>query len=326
MFCIKKGCSVKKQDPVGYTCPPVLLIIFNRPNLTQRVFACIREARPARLFVAADGPRPDYPGEEQICAATRRVVDQVDWPCEVKTLFWEQNLGCKHAPSSAITWFFKQVDEGIILEDDCLPDPSFFPFCADLLERFRDDSRVFMVSGTNDLGTWKATQYSYFFTLGNTWGWATWKRAWQHFDLELKLWTDEIAQHNMRVFSQRAPYLAEDIANGCRAVLQENLDTWDYQWAFDRIAHSGLGVIPVVNLVSNIGFGKDATHTTSHDFPYADTPVYAMQFPLRHNLDMRIDFEYYTQSHEAMQSPILDRAKQRLKICHRRLWNLIYRK
>ena len=255
---------------------------------------------------------------------TRSFVDQVDWPCEVKTLFREQNLGCKHGPSSAITWFFEQVDEGIILEDDCLPDPSFFPFCAELLERFRNDSRVFMVSGTNDLGSWKATQYSYFFTIGNMWGWATWKRAWQHFDLELKLWTDEIAQHRMRVFGQMAPYVADNIANGCRAVLYENLSSWAYPWAFARIAHNGLGVIPAVNLVSNIGFGADATHTTSHGSPYADTEVYEMQFPLRHNTDMRVDFEYFRQCHKAMQGPALSRVKNRLKSYYRRLWNLFF--
>ena len=128
-------------------CPPVLFIIFNRPDLTQRVFARIRDARPASLFIAADGPRPDYPGEKQICVVTRCVVDQVDWPCEVKVLFQEQNLGCKIAPSLAISWFFEKEKEGIILEDDCLPDSSFFSFCAELLERYRNESRVMMISG-----------------------------------------------------------------------------------------------------------------------------------------------------------------------------------
>ena len=280
-----------------------------------------------RAFLSqTDGPRLTHPGEEQVCAVTRRVVDQVDWPCQVKTLFQEKNLGCKHGPSSAITWFFEQVDEGIILEDDCLPHPSFFPFCAELLERFRADSRILMVSGMNDLGTWKANQYSYFFTLGDTWGWATWKRAWHYFDLELGLWVDASAQDKMRVFGHSAPYLTEDIANGCRAVLQRNLDAWDYQWAFTRIVHGGLGVVPAVNMVSNIGFGADATHTISQDSPYVNIPVYAMQFPLKHNTDMRVDFEYYTQCHKAMQGSILSHVKRRLGIYGRKLRNLFHRK
>jgi hypothetical protein len=290
------------------------------------VFARIRKARPAQLFVAADGPREGKNGESERCRQAREIIKKVDWECEIQTLFREENLGCKIAPSSAIDWFFQNVEEGIILEDDCLPDPSFFPFCAELLERFRNDRRVFMVSGTNDLGSWKATRYSYFFTYGNTWGWATWKRAWQHFDLELKLWTDETAQHNMRVFGQRASYLAKNIANGCRAVLRENLDAWDYQWVFTRIAHRGLGVVSAVNLVSNIGFGKDATHTILQNSIYADTPVYAMQFPLRHNPNMFIDFKYYKQCHKVMFISISDRVKRRLKIYYRKLCNLFFHK
>ena len=305
--------------------PPVLFIIFNRPALTRRVFAAIREARPAQLFVAADGPRADRPGEAELCAEARSVVEGVDWPCQVKTLFREKNLGCKLGPSTAITWFFTQVDEGIILEDDCLPHPSFFPFCAELLERFRDDSRVFIVSGTNDLGNWKATEYSYFYTLGDTPGWATWKRAWQHFDLELTSWTDATAQQKMLDFGRRAPFLARDIARGCQAVLQKNLDAWDYQWIFDRIRHGGLGPVPAVNLVSNIGFGKDATHTKSSHPLYADRPVYAMQFPLRHNPEIHIDYEYYRQCHRALQGPVSSRAKRWLWIHYRKLRNLAHR-
>lgn len=304
---------------------PVLFIIFNRPNTTQKVFEAIRQAQPKYLFVAADGPRKEKIGESEKCEQARKIATQIDWPCEVKTLFREHNLGCKYAPSSAIAWFFEQVDEGIILEDDCLPDSSFFPFCAELLERYRDDSRVFMVSGTNDLGNWKATDYSYFFTIGNTWGWATWKRAWQHFDLELKLWTDGISQQNMQVFSQGAPYLAKEIADGCQAVLLENLDAWDYQWAYVRIACRALGVIPAMNLVSNIGFSRDATHTTSNNTPYANTPVYVMQFPLRHNPNMQVDFEYYEQCYKAIHRPIMSRIKQRLCIYYQKLRNITHR-
>jgi hypothetical protein len=303
---------------------PVVFLIFNRPAATQLVFDKIRRARPSMLLVVADGPRAERPEEAEKCKKVRAIIDEVDWPCEVLKNYSDTNLGCKQRVASGLDWVFQTVEEAIILEDDCLPDPSFFPFCADLLERFRNDNRVFIVSGMNDLGTWKADQYSYFFTLGNTWGWATWKRAWQHFDLDLKLWTDEIAQQRMKVFGQHASYLTEDIAAGCRAVLREKLDTWDYQWAFDRIMHSGLGVVPAMNLVSNIGFGKNATHTNTHDSTYADKPVYTMQFPLKHNPDMRVDFEFYEQCHKAKAIPMLRRVKNRLKSYYRRLRNLIY--
>lgn len=267
--------------------------------MTRRVFAQIRETHPKKLFIAADGPRADRPEEAKLCAEAHAVVDGVDWPCEVKTLFQERNLGCRQGPISAITWFFEHVEEGIILEDDCLPDPSFFPFCAELLERYRDDKRVFIVSGLNSLGEWKANRHSYFFTLGDNTGWATWRRAWQCFDSELNLWADATARKKMQLLGRSAPFLAKRIAAGCQAVLRENLDAWDYPWVFTRIAQSGLGVTPSVNLIANIGYGEDATHTTDPNSSYANIPVQPMQFPLRHNLDMSIDFEYYKQCQKA---------------------------
>jgi len=307
-------------------------MIFNRPDTTRQVFERIRATRPKQLFVAADGPRADRSDETQLCAETRSIIERIDWPCKLNILFREHNLGCKQAVSSAITWFFENVEEGIILEDDCLPEPSFFPFCTELLERFRNNDQVLMVSGRNDLGTWKLNRYSYFFTIGNIWGWATWRRAWNKYDPELKIWTDSTAQNNMRLFGQRAPSLCKEIANGCEAVLQGKLDSWGYPWAFTRIAHRGIGVIPAMNLVSNIGFGKDATHTLSNDSPYVDIPLHRMQFPLRHNPDMRVDFNYYKQWHKVEQChnakpvPALSRVKNRLKSCYQRLWKLICRK
>ncbi len=165
---------------------PVLFLIFNRPDTTTRVFEAIREARPSRLYVAADGPRADKEGEAQRCLETRKITEAVDWPCEVRRLYREENLGCKLAVSSAITWFFTHEEEGIILEDDCLPDQSFFPFCAAMLERYRDDGRIMMVLGTSLLPPGGGPDADYLFTqYFLIWGWATWRRAWEKYDIEM---------------------------------------------------------------------------------------------------------------------------------------------
>jgi hypothetical protein len=166
---------------------PVLFLIFNRPNTTEQVFEAIAKAKPRCLFVAADGPRTDKEGEAEKCQAVRDIIKRVDWDCEVKTLFREQNLGCKEAVSSAITWFFEQVEEGIILEDDCLPSDSFFSFCAELLEKYRDDKRIMMISGDNfQDGIQRGDASYYFSSVPWIWGWATWRRAWRLYDREMQ--------------------------------------------------------------------------------------------------------------------------------------------
>jgi GT2 family glycosyltransferase len=161
--------------------PPVLLIVFRRPDATRRVCATLRQARPEKLFVAADGPRPNRPDEAEQCREARRIATAVDWPCEVKTLFRDDNLGCGRAVSSAIRWFFDQVEEGIVLEDDCLPEASFFPYCAELLARYRHDTRVMHIAGYNPLPHGYGDGSYYFSRLMQCWGWATWKRVAQHF-------------------------------------------------------------------------------------------------------------------------------------------------
>lgn len=170
---------------------PVLLLIFNRPDTTQRVFHEIRGASPLQLFISADGPRENKPGEFEKCQITRDIVRQVDWDCEVYTNFRDKNLGCKIAVSSAIDWFFENVEEGIILEDDCLPSFSFFRFCEELLEKYRDDERIMQIGGTNLLSEWQRSDDSYYFSkYGAIWGWATWRRAWQYYDVNMKLWPE----------------------------------------------------------------------------------------------------------------------------------------
>ena len=260
---------------------PILFLIFNRPDTTTRVFAAIRQARPARLYVAADGPRKDREGEAERCAEARRVATDVDWPCEVFTLFRDENLGCRRAVSGAVTWFFEQEEEGVILEDDCLPDPSFFPFCTTLLERYRDNPRIMCITGNNfqhDMGGWP---HSYYYSIHNhIWGWASWRRAWNHYDAELDGFENAAARLLLRRLS-RVPGFVDYWSAIFERAKRGEIDTWDYQWAWSCWANGGLTCTPRTNLVSNIGFGPSATHTTSENSALANLPASAIEFPLR---------------------------------------------
>ena len=261
---------------------PVLFLIFNRPDTTKQVFSAIQKARPSRLYVAGDGPRAEQSNEDEICKITRSIATNVDWDCEVKTLFRDQNLGCRLAVSQAIDWFFEQESEGIILEEDCLPDQSFFWFCQELLNRYRDDTRIMHIGGTNFQFGEKRTNYSYYFSrYMHIWGWATWRRAWMYYDVKLTQWPEakqnEILLHwadNQRfIFYWKS--LFEKAASG-------DLDTWDLQWIFACWSQNGLSVVPSVNLVSNLGFSKDSTHTQDVKSPLAYMSTKAITFPMEH--------------------------------------------
>jgi len=262
------------------SCSPVLFLIFNRPETTVRVFESIRNARPAQLFIAADGPRTVYPEEEHICAEVRRVIDRVDWPCEVKTLFNDQNLGCRRAVSSAVTWFFENVEAGIVLEDDCLPEPTFFKFCTELLAKYELDSRIGMISGNNFSPALYNADLSYSFSRhGLIWGWATWKRAWNEYLTGHQLSEIEIDLIKANISQNRR--FAEYWWKGAYAAIQGELDTWDYLWGVTRYKNNFLVIRPKVNLVANIGFGANSTHTGGKaDKQYEISE--AISFPLKH--------------------------------------------
>ncbi|PTX21378.1 hypothetical protein C8N40_102354 [Pontibacter mucosus] len=270
------------QEPLH---TPVLLIIFNRAHTTQKVFDRIRQVKPTKLYVAADGARPHVATDAERCAETRRIVEQVDWDCEVKTLFQEQNLGCGVAPSRAISWLFEHEETGIILEDDCIPSKSFFWFCQELLEKYKHDTRVMHISGNNYLDGWRRdSDYSYYFSdKVNSWGWATWRRAWQLYDFHLGTFP-ELKQKgylngiflNMLEEKYRLSKLEETFEN-----IQKG-DVWDYQWEFTVYSNSGLCIVPEVNLVRNIGFGEDATHTFNLHDKKAKVYEEEIAFPLRH--------------------------------------------
>lgn len=272
---------------------PVAFFIFNRPELTARVFAEIRRARPGRLLIVADGPRLDRVGEVERCEATRRLVlAGIDWPCQVETNFSELNLGCKRRVSSGLDWVFSQCEEAIILEDDCLPHPSLFGFFEEMLARFRDDRRVMMITGANPLDTWKAHSQGYHFSYcGSIWGWASWARAWASYDVNMKLWEDPEHQQRVRnVFAE--PELYAGRVASYDAVHRGKVDTWDMQWSFARIIQSGLSVVPAMNLVSNIGFGAEATHTHRDVAGVGELATRGLTLPLRHNDIVSVDREY----------------------------------
>jgi len=241
------------------TTPPVLFLVFNRPDTTARVFAAIREARPARLYVAADGPRADREGEAERCAEVRRLATAVDWPCEVETLFRDENLGCRRAVSGAITWFFEHEPEGIILEDDTLPAPVFFSYCARMLARYRHRSDVFMVGGYNHLPRRFGRTGHFLSRYPQVWGWASWADRWRHYDDTFAEFPDDLERARAAGFIKHWETLFWRRRLG--DVVDGSLDTWDHPWQFAILKQDGRCVRATCNLVENIGFGPDATHT-----------------------------------------------------------------
>jgi len=239
---------------------PVLFLVFKRPGTTRRVFEEIRKARPARLWVAADGPREGRPGEAELCRETREVI-KVDWECDLRTLFRDRNMGVKAGIASAIDWFFESAEEGIILEDDCLPHPDFFTFAAELLARYRDDPRVMHISGDNfQFGRRRGEASYYFSRYAHCWGWATWRRAWAFYEMDMGSFPEFASRRGIEkiVRKSRAREYWMKVFGDAHAGRH---NTWDYSWAYQVLSRGGLCAVPNANLVTNIGFGKGATHT-----------------------------------------------------------------
>jgi hypothetical protein len=245
---------------------PVVFLIFNRPDLTQKVFEAIAKAEPKQLFVIADGPRS--PAEAEKCAQARAIVDQVDWKCDVFTNYSEKNLGCGRRVASGIEWVFSKVEEAIFLEDDCVPSMSFFLFCQVLLEKYRHDKRIMTINGNNFQSGRSRTKYSYHFSKYNgCWGWASWRRAWEHYDFEMKTWP-EFKQTGMLEMICEDPYERTFWTRLFNSMYEDPYkgDTWDHQWKYACWSQNGLSIEPSVNLVSNLGIGRpDATHTSGKD-------------------------------------------------------------
>jgi hypothetical protein len=260
----------------------VLFLVFNRLDTTKQVFEAIRDAKSPRLYVAADGARANKEGEaDKVQVVRDYIMQNIDWECEVKTMFRERNLGCKMAVSGAIDWFFENEEMGIILEDDCLPSQSFFWYCEELLERYKDDMRIFLISGHNKQNSWKEETNDYFFSnLGGIWGWASWRRAWKHYDIEMSDIENFIKNNNfVNIFDKKLGKIRQDTIY--KSIIINKMDTWDYQWGYTRHKNNALACVPTKSLVENIGFGQDATHTfgANHD----NVKKQEITFPLKEN-------------------------------------------
>ncbi len=260
---------------------PILFLIFNRPDTTIRVFEAIRQAQPPRLYIAADGPRVTRPSDLMLCAETLEIVSQIDWDCKVKTLFREDNLGCGKAVSGAIRWFFENEEEGIVIEDDVLPHPDFFLYCDELLEKYRYTDSVKFISGRNALLGKSIGDESYYFSaFNNVWGWAAWRRTWSIYDFTLESKT-------LFQFKKALDFYFVDkgVKRFWKTIFKQmkfgQIDTWDYQFTISLWFNRALSILPNKNLIKNIGFGEDATHTIVEDEALMNLDYYPI-LPLKY--------------------------------------------
>jgi hypothetical protein len=279
---------------------PLLLIAYRRPHCIRQVIAAIRPLQPTCLYVACDGAPSDNEAEQAMVAATRQVIEEdIDWPCQIHRLYSDVNQGCSVGPVNAISWFYEHVEEGIVLEDDCVPHVDFLPYCAYLLDRYRQDSRVWCISGSNfQQGAWRAEGSYYFSRYPHGWGWASWRRCWQHFDARLEQWPtlrDSGLLETIFEDSLERSFWAETWQN--TYAQYPGITWWDYQWTFACLVNGGLTALPNRNLVTNVGFGPDATHTLTMriDTNIDHTGILPMRHPsfvLRDACADRVTFDY----------------------------------
>lgn len=269
---------------------PVVLIVFNRPEETRRLFEVIRALRPLRLIVIQDGPRENHPDDIELCAEVRRIVTAIDWPCQADGIFSETNMSCAHRVITGLDQVFLCEKSAIILEDDCIPNSTFFQYCEEILERYADDERIMAVSGDNFLFGEIKQPYSYYYSrYFHCWGWATWRRVWEKYDHSMPYWPDlkkdgwlnSMLDNNAEV--NHWTYCFDYAMSG-------HNDVWDYSFVYTIWRNNGLVILPRDNLVSNIGFGNGATHTVKSQHPYANMATTPMALPLSHPPHMVRDF------------------------------------
>lgn len=251
----------------------VLFLAYNRPDNTLESFKSIRQIKPARLYVAIDGPRKNFKDDKENVAKVKKIFNKIDWPCKLKTLFRNKNLGCKKAVSEAISWFFNFEEQGIILEDDCLANQDFFHFCENLLNRFKEDDRVACITGNNfQNNQWRGDSSYYFSKYNHCWGWATWRRAWKNYQGDLAFWPKWKKSNSWlnQTFDNVERKYWESIFN---KVYNNKVDSWAYPWTASVWYKGGLTATPNVNLVSNIGFGDKASHTSSKNSKFSKMPI-----------------------------------------------------
>jgi GT2 family glycosyltransferase len=297
-------------------CAPVLFLVFNRPEHTEKSLSRIREIRPTRLYVHCDGPRADRPEEAGRVAAVREIIAGVDWPCTVQKLYRDQNMGLRHGVYGAISWFFEQEEYGIILEDDCVPDRSFFQFCTELLEYYREDESVYHISGSN-LAEYLSVNYqkSYFFSkFPFVWGWAGWRRSWNQLSIDLDGLDTFFASG---VIEQWLPDRAAQVylKDKFQQTRAGKINSWAYAWFYSILRSDGFCIIPRYNLVQNVGVGtSEATNTKGYD-PTKILRSRQMTFPLLHPDNKQIDRD---------RALVLFHASQKRPF-RLRLWYFLYR-
>lgn len=258
---------------------PILFLFFNRLSLTKRVFESIKQSKPKKIYLASDGPREEHLNELQVVESIRHfVLSNINWDCEIHTLFRDKNLGCKYACSEAVTWFFDNEELGIVLEDDTVPTQSFYKYCTNLLKHYQYDERIGMIAGNAPLNNHTAKDSYYFSRYVRFWGWASWRRAWKHYDVECLNFDNFMKTKGLSAAtsSKREEKYWRKVATSGTA------DTWDYQWLFACWEQSMLTIIPSVNLVTNIGFNPDATHTVNIYSSHNQAKNFELSFPLVH--------------------------------------------
>lgn len=296
----------------------VYLNFFNRPETFVRVFNAVKEARPSRLFLSCDGPRENNPKDIENVQKCKAIAEEIDWDCKVYKNYSDHNLGCGMRMYSGISWAFQTVDRLIILEDDCIPNQDFFPFCQELLEKYKDDNRIFMINAMNHLGKYLESSSSYFFGQGCCWGWATWKRAWDQVDFLLDFLEDE---YSMKCVELKYPYYRDAILTGTKKkrILQRTgrLSSWTYQAGMGAALNSQLAIVPSVNLITNIGLTEDSTHSVNSikkldrkTQRYFNQAAYPLSFPLQHPKFVVEDLMYYYKVRKKFNPTIIDKAER----------------
>lgn len=306
---------------------PILLITFNRPDHTRRVLTEILKQEPQELYVCQDGARDGNEDDRVKCQEVQDVINELTSPYAVShkeftlhTLYQKKNLGCGPGPAAGITWFFENVEMGIIMEDDCLPSETLMAFEEELLEKYKDDERISLITGTNALSKWRSYKYDYIFakTGGMTMGsWASWRRVWKHFDWAIKSWGEQASKDRMRAivgektYQEIAPLYDKIYANPPR-------DAWDFQWAYARALLDSCSIVSTVNQMSNIGFGDESTHTPNANDRRGNMEIYACRLPLRHHafkIDRLYDWEMYQRFERKTKKSVLTRIALKVIDC-----------
>ena len=282
---------------------PVLLIFFTRPDTFKKVFDKVKEVRPAQLFLACDGPREGHPQDEKLINDCKKIAENIDWNCEVYRDYSNKNMGCGLRPQAAITWAFEKVDRLVILEDDCVPHESFFPYMEELLEKYKDDERIGMISGLNHFRYWDCGDYSYCFTkTGAIWGWGTWKRVWEKYDYSItginSKYVQRLLERQITLKRARKRMITKWIETFARLQNGENISYWDSQFGYLKRTQSYMSIVPKINLIHNIGVGNGSTHAQVNIDSCWKTgmlhfmPTEPIDYPLKHPDFVMIDADY----------------------------------